>query len=763
MSFKLYSHPGILLKNHLEGVVRTGLSRFEENGLYKEDYLLLKIILSFHDLGKASSFFQEYLLHNNTRSKLNHHSEFSALWAYQICSQDFKLDYLSCLIAYITIKSHHLDLDNIKYMLISNLDEETLLKINDNIDYDELNSIYNLLDLNVKLDKRRGKELVDLLNNNVIYGEYKKIKNLLNKEEWVRIYYFFSLLIWADKDNAIFNNNRADVKTKRWKSYYVYNFKDNLNNSGGIIDKIRNEAFREVPINLKEGINIYSINMPTGTGKTLTSLNVALKLMEKNKNLQRIIYSLPFISIIDQNEKVFKEILKDNSIAITSDIILAHHHLSDLCYKLNDQKYSIDKSEFLIETWDSELIVTTFVQLLASCLSTRNNNLKRFHRLANSIIILDEVQNIPHKYWPLLKYVFNLLSFHLNSTIIFVTATLPLIYDPILELANKKKEWFKQLNRFTIDISLLSTPINLEDLANIIIKDYLLNNKPRRLVIMNTIESSIGLYNILKNKLPQALLIYLSSNVIPKHRLERIERIKDKKENGLLIISTQVVEAGVDIDVDIVYRDLAPLDSIIQAAGRCNRNYSKSQGYVILFQLKDKNIPYWKYIYDETLIDATLQTLNSENKDCIPESDLQNLSDYYYNTLKNNVTSDVSKEIINNLSLLNFSYALCYDAKSNPMAFNLIESLSEKNVFVQIDEYSSKLFEDYQKLLNSTSENIYEWKSQLREQFRKMSPYIITVNKKYIPSDESLFIVTKELLNNYYDNQTGFKRISHET
>ena len=133
-----------------------------------------------------------------------------------------------------------------------------------------------------------------------------------------------------------------------------------MNNSGGIIDKIRNEAFREVPINLKEGINIYSINMPTGTGKTLTSLNVALKLMEKNKNLQRIIYSLPFISIIDQNEKVFKEILKDNSIAITSDIILAHHHLSDLCYKLNDQKYSIDKSDFN-ETWDGELIVTTFV------------------------------------------------------------------------------------------------------------------------------------------------------------------------------------------------------------------------------------------------------------------------------------------------------------------------------------------------------------------------------------------------------------------
>jgi len=97
------------------------------------------------------------------------------------------------------------------------------------------------------------------------------------------------------------------------------------------------------------------------------------------------------------------------------------------------------------------------------------------------------------------------------------------------------------------------------------------------------------------------------------------------------------------------------------------------------------------------------------------------------------------------------------------MAFNLIESLSEKNVFVQIDEYSSKLFEDYQKLLNSTSENIYEWKSRLREQFRKMSPYIISVNKKYLSSAESLFIIRKEVLSKYYDEETVFKRISYES
>lgn len=97
--------------------------------------------------------------------------------------------------------------------------------------------------------------------------------------------------------------------------------------------------------------------------------------------------------------------------------------------------------------------------------------------------------------------------------------------------------------------------------------------------------------------------------------------------------------------------------------------------------------------------------------------------------MENNVTSDISKEIINNLSFLNFCRAFCYDSQSNPMAFNLIESLSVQNVFVQIDEDSSKLFENYQELLNSTPENIFEWKSQLREQFRKMSPYIISVNK----------------------------------
>ena len=138
-----------------------------------------------------------------------------------------------------------------------------------------------------------------------------------------KIYYLFSLLIWADKTVAIFNRTQNSVNKRKWESEYVDSYKNKLKDTGTVIDSIRNEAYNELPLNLKEHCNNYSINMPTGSGKTICSLKVALELLKKNNNLQRIIYSLPFTSIIDQNHQVFQDILKSNSISVTSDLILA--------------------------------------------------------------------------------------------------------------------------------------------------------------------------------------------------------------------------------------------------------------------------------------------------------------------------------------------------------------------------------------------------------------------------------------------------------
>ncbi|MDY0218929.1 MAG: CRISPR-associated helicase Cas3' [Candidatus Cloacimonas acidaminovorans] len=764
MDFNLYSHPGILLKDHLQQVLVTGLNRFEENQLYQDDLQLLKVILAFHDLGKASTYFQEYLSAKRPGSNLCKHSEFSAIWAYCICLEQFNLDDLSSLIAYFIVRYHHSDLGDILDKLVPDLEMEELLEINSNLDYPELNNIYVDLGINVTLSEEIFRKIFSQIEKKPFRAKFRAIKGKLRQDEWIRIYYLFSLLIWADKNVAIFHKTQSGLNERKWKSLYVDNYKNKLANTGSAIDRIRNEAYNELPLNLKEHHNTYSINMPTGSGKTICSLKVALELLKKHKNLQRIIYSLPFTSIIDQNHKVFQDILKLNSIPVTSDIILAHHHLSELSYIEDKYEYSVNESEFLVETWDSELIITTFVQLLSSCLSIRNRNLKRFHRLANAVIILDEVQNVPHKYWQLLKYIFDLLTSRLNSIIILVTATLPMIYnpksDPIIELATDKEHWFGELNRIKIDKTRIAEKLNIEDLAGIIEKEHLANPTVKRLIIVNTIRSSLELYKILTEKLSNTKFIYLSSNVIPKVRLDRIEQIKNSKNEGMIIVSTQVVEAGVDIDVDIVYRDLAPFDSIIQASGRCNRNYVKSQATVIVLQLVDNNKPYWRYIYDETLINATLKTLDKVESNIIPESELYSLSEFYFKMLPNITSSEESRDIINNLSLLNLDSAFYYHPKINPKAFNLIESYLTKTVFVEYDTDASNLLSKYLSLLTSHFDDFYEWSAQLRDQVRRMNPYIININKKYIVSDDPIFVIDKDSMQLYYDIETGFKLYS---
>ncbi len=764
MSFKLFSHPDLLLKDHLEQVMRTGIDRFERNGIFGQYASLLKVILAFHDLGKGSQYFQNYLLDKAPRSNLTRHSEFSALWAYYYCKSELQLGILECLIAYVCIKSHHSDLKDISELMTFDLSTEDLQQINDAVDYSELNSIIDTFGFTPCLSSSVYCELVNSIDMQSLSSQYRRIRSQITQVHWLFVNYLFSILVWADKYSAIFQTISGDNSIRDWQIEYVDAYKINLPHGTGHISEIRNNAYTELSQNLTNTALGYSLNMPTGSGKTINSLKVALELKKKKPNLQRIIYSLPFTSIIDQNQKVFEDILTLNKVELGSDLILAHHHLAELEYITNSE-YTSNESEYLVETWESELVITTFVQLLSSCLSVRNNCLKRFHRLANAIVILDEVQNIPHYYWHLLRHVLKLLMQHLNAVIILVTATLPMIFDPdedgMVDLVVHKKQWFSCLNRIEIDTSALSASIEIPALVKKIVADYAAHKEQNRLIILNTIQSSLDIYSEISKLLPEATLLYLSSNVIPKHRLDLIDYIKKNRSSGLIIISTQVVEAGVDIDVDAVYRDLAPLDSIIQAAGRCNRNETKSISRVVLFELVKDRKPYWKYIYDETLVQATLKSLKAGTY-IVSESSLHNVSTQYYEYLKEATTHDKSKLIINNLSGLNLSSALYYHPKNNPEAFNLIESYPSQTVFVSCDNISCDLLQNYQALQHTDFIDIYQRKAEMKKLIRKMHPYMINVDKRLIKSDEPIFFIDYNDFPQYYDLKTGFKRKSDQ-
>jgi len=177
---------------------------------------------------------------------------------------------------------------------------------------------------------------------------------------------------------------------------------------------------------------IYSLNLPTGMGKTLIGLSFALKLKDKLKQndiMPRIVYALPFLSIIDQNSNIFEEVIKSNGISADSKLLLRHHHLSDVYYKIDEDELEPDKAEILIEGWNSEIIITTFMQLFHTIITNKNRGIRKFHRLANSIIILDEVQSIPTRYWALMRKIFDVVTEMLNAHLIISTATEPFMFD----------------------------------------------------------------------------------------------------------------------------------------------------------------------------------------------------------------------------------------------------------------------------------------------------------------------------------------------
>ncbi|MDY0151800.1 MAG: CRISPR-associated helicase Cas3' [Candidatus Cloacimonas sp.] len=761
MVFKLYSHPDLLLKDHLEQVLTTGYNRFIENNIYPEFTNLLRVVLCFHDLGKGSRYFQDYLINHQNRNNLCRHSELSAIWAYWICKNELDMDTLSSLMAYACVVSHHGDLANFKEILAPQLTTGELISISQAMDYIELNQILKVIGIDHHLSHDKFIEIMSQLAVHPLSTQYRKVIRSISSDSWVQLNYIYSLLIWADKYSAIFSAANIVNDRPKWRSCYVEKYVTSLQTSISPVIDIRNKAFVLLASNVDPYKMLYSINMPTGTGKTLSSLRAAQELKAQNKSIQRIIYCLPFTSIIDQNQKVFENILAYNGIENSSDFILAHHHLAEFVYSTLQSEYNANESEYLVETWESELIITTFVQLLASCLSIKNHNLKRFHRLANAVIIFDEIQNIPHKYWSLLSYLFNVLAGQLRTYIILVTATLPLIYDPdtdfAKELASEKVKWFRSLNRIIIDQFQLNIPLEIEELAKIIYNDYNKNDKQNRLVILNTIKSSLELFKLLLEMLPGVKLEYLSSNVIPKHRLQRINQIRNSPQEGMIIVSTQVVEAGVDIDVDVVYRDLAPLDSLIQASGRCNRNASKVMGLVILFQLHKNSHPYWRYVYDETLVQSTLSAL-SKMPTKISESDIYDLSNAYYCSLKELSSLDVSREIINNLRGLNLCSALSDNQKAYPDAFHLFDELPTKTVFVECDYDATKLLLEFQSIDEKEFDDVFQERIFKKNLIRKMSPYMINVPSKLLQTEDQIFVIDKDSLSMYYDLETGFKR-----
>ncbi len=822
-SFNLLSHPDKLLIKHLRnvGIVASKIVADKSLNIAEADLLrdIAYIIGVTHDFGKATKFFQKYIVEKDEKRRRSlkamettHHGLLSALFTYSVV-KDYLIqarikaslaEYLP-VISFMIVKRHHGNLSNAtdETSDVNPANEDVLGTVEEQIDALDKNELEKILSTLLSEGNIKLKIDIDNTINYILHDIARDIGRkerlmLLQLSDKDDIYPYFinqflySALIDADKTDAGLDGIILERLDLAWNLVDNYRDANHFTGNKENINSLRNQIYEEA-ISRIESWNldqkIISLNVPTGTGKTLTALSISLKLRErlkKERNIKpRIIYSLPFLSIIDQNYGVFDSVIfpkgdiefetakppanpcdeteietKPKGAHKDSRLLLKHHHLADVSYEADDEEYESDKSLLLLEGWNSEIIVTTFWQFFNTLFSNRNKQLRKFNKLVNAIIILDEVQAVPHRYWQLIHDALKLLCDRFNSYVILITATQPLIFEEgsseIKEIAERKEEYFRGLDRIDL-MPMIEKALTLDEFKAILKNDLEDEKDKDFLIVLNTITSATNIFDYIYGlELENTKMCYLSTSVVPKERLKRINQIKETKGSAgprKVIVSTQLIEAGVDIDADRVYRDFAPMDSINQVAGRCNRGSSKKEkGLVSVFILKDDRKEFYKYIYDPFLIEKTLEILRPM-KGPVKESEFLELNNRYFKAVKRGMGDKDSKDSLDCITGLAF--------KDLSKKFKLIEDdFPTVNVFVELDETAEKIWKQYQDLRHEKN-NLERTKRYLKMK-KCFSDYLMSVPKKFVGplvmDDSNIGHISRIELDNFYDKNTGFKR-----
>ncbi len=347
-----------------------------------------------------------------------------------------------------------------------------------------------------------------------------------------------------------------------------------------------------------------------------------------------------------------------------------------------------------------------------------------------------------------------------------MTATQPLIFqrDEISELVSPKTKaaCLDVLDRITF-VNRSQETLSLDEFKTILRGDIATYPQDSFLIVMNTINSSIDIFDDIREYVTEQNLLgvklyYLSTNIIPKHRFARIRAIK-KSKGRKIIVSTQLVEAGVDIDVDRVYRDFAPLDSVNQVAGRCNRNFKPGKkGVVTLFSLKN-NQEFYKYIYGraDLTISKTIDVLSDKTE--LSEKKFLALGLEYFERLKGSKSDDTSELILDLLSELSICTA-CEDRENNER-FRLIESeYPTRDLFIEVGIEAERIWRQYGEACHR--DDPFERKWALNRIKKDLYNYVICVPAQKAPgravADWEIVYVNKEQVEGCYDKLTGFIR-----
>lgn len=350
---------------------------------------------------------------------------------------------------------------------------------------------------------------------------------------------------------------------------------------------------------------IFQLTVPTGGGKTIASLAFALQHAVENQ-MDRVIYVIPYTSIIEQNAAVFRKILGEQN-------VLENHYNVD--YESTEELMPMQLAS---ENWDKPVVVTTNVQFFESLFANKSSKCRKLHNIANSVIIFDEAQMLPTDYLKPCIAVMEELAANFGSSIVLCTATQPALSPffqremPVTELCPRVKEQFRFFERVTFqNVGTISEDELIEKLQK----------EEQALCIVNTKKRAQRLYQKMKGE----GVFHLSTAMYPKHRRRVLDKIRRLVKDGkrCILISTSLVEAGVDLDFCTVYRQLAGVDSMIQAAGRCNREGKRAaqDSFAYLFQFEEK-----EYVPGQQLQIDVSKVLLSEGEDI---SSLHGIEKYF--------------------------------------------------------------------------------------------------------------------------------------
>lgn len=553
--------------NEHSSSVGTIMKEFALSETYMELYEFCGLI---HDMGKYSDAFQRHISGENNGVR---HSIYGAMFA-----KDNSLMEVA-----FPVFGHHAGLPDNPTMRRDILTEQNDSK-----------NPYNEICETWKRDTQNEVKIPDdkpVLNLPVLLQELfvrLLFSSLVDADSLDTERHFCEAKFCARKTDSLNPDKLLEKLQKKFRG-----FEDDLNRKDLKINKLRNKVrlYAESKANLPQGC--FSLTLPTGLGKTLCSINWALHHALHHSNVKRIIIVLPFISIIDQTADELKKIFNADD---NGDYVLEHHSNVILGEGVNED-YS--PKQLATENWDYPIIITTSVQFFESLFSNKRSACRKLHNIQDSIIIFDEIQTLPMNVTePTLTMLDNLQQL-CRCSLLFCTATQPDFQKRdgfagiarIEPLVENPKHVFDSTRRVTYHGLNGYEEIPISDLAEEVVK-----KQASALVVFNTKKKARLFFEEMRG-CGDFRLFHLSTNMCPNHRKRVIKDIRDALEHKerIVVSSTQLIEAGVDLDFPTVYRELAPLESIIQSAGRCNREGKMERGDVYLFALTESGQPSKQY------------------------------------------------------------------------------------------------------------------------------------------------------------------------